>query len=213
MRAVIRTLGTSIPSGLIKGTLIAHFIHRYAPHRRGAALAIWQPLIHSVKALRTNVARQHPENRLSNPRPVSRARAADMSAVPTPCPQCSGSTYNAQSSPRSDLWASCAGAVVAKPVITASSRATIVCGWRGSSLPNCTSSLDLRGEFCRGNRRETGCGKRPAMSGHGHLPRPWRPPARLLAATYAYDKRRIPELNVLYQSTALLRLSWLACKC
>ena len=51
--------------GASKSTLVAPFVDRYAPHRVCSAVAVWYPLIDSIKALRPNVARQDPQKSVS----------------------------------------------------------------------------------------------------------------------------------------------------
>ena len=48
-----------------KLALVAQFVDRYPPRPVGPHLAIRGPLIHSIKALRTNIARQNPQERTS----------------------------------------------------------------------------------------------------------------------------------------------------
>jgi hypothetical protein len=51
--------------GISKFALVAQFVDRYPPYRVCSAPAIGCPLIDFIKALRTNVARQNPQKRIS----------------------------------------------------------------------------------------------------------------------------------------------------
>jgi hypothetical protein len=48
-----------------KSTLVADFVDHYAPYRVCSVVAIWHPLIDSIKAFRPNVARQNPQKSIS----------------------------------------------------------------------------------------------------------------------------------------------------